>query len=99
MRRAARIDLNQPDIVQAFRDRGVSVRPMSAVGQGFPDLIVSLDGFTMLVEIKMPDGKLTPEQKAFINVWGAPVAIVRDEAGVETVCGFMRAMANRLKGE
>lgn len=72
---------------------------LAQLGNGILDLLVSLDGFTQLVEVKMPDGTLTGPQKAFMGTWQGAMAVVRDEAGVETVCGFMRAMANRLKGE
>jgi hypothetical protein len=98
MRRAARIDANQPDIVEAFRSRGVSVAILSALGNGVLDLLISLRGFTMLVEVKMPDGKLTPDQKRFMAGWQGAVSIVRDEEGVETVCKFMRSMADKLGG-
>jgi len=98
MRRAARIDLNQPDIVQAFRDRGVSVAILAQLGNGILDLLVSYRGFTQLVEVKMPDGKLTGDQIKFMDGWQGAMAIVRDEAGVETVCKFMRSMADKLGG-
>ena len=70
MRRAAKIDANQNEIVDALRLAGASVAITSAVGDGFPDLVVGYEGENYLLEIK--DGKkspskqrLTPDQKIF----------------------------------
>lgn len=57
MRRAAKIDANQPEIVEAFRKAGCSVTPTHAAGKGFPDLCVGYRGKTYLCEIK--DGSLS----------------------------------------
>lgn len=40
MRRAAKTDDNQKEIVAAFRRLGFTVAVTSALGQGFPDLVV-----------------------------------------------------------
>lgn len=81
-RRAAKIDDNQPQVVDALRRAGVEVRIMSAVGEGFPDLLTLYHGVLRLIEIK--DGskppsaqKLTLVQQAMARVW--PVTVVRDE--------------------
>lgn len=58
MRRAARIDANQPATVKALRDVGMTVAVTSAVGKGFPDLVIGFRGLTCLVELK--DGEKTP---------------------------------------
>ena len=85
MRRAAKTDRNQPEIVEALRKVGALVHPMHAVGGGFPDLLVGFRGVVRLLEVK--DGlappsqqALTPDQVKFHAVW--PVAVVRsvDEA-------------------
>jgi hypothetical protein len=62
MRRAAKIDANQPDIVKALVQAGCSVRSLAAVGQGFPDLIVGRQGWNYLLEVK--DGTLSPSKRA-----------------------------------
>jgi hypothetical protein len=75
MRRAARVDSNQYEIVQALRaipDLSVSVT--SRVGQGFPDLVVGYRGATFMFELKDPtkpkaDQELTPEQRKFHANW------------------------------
>lgn len=74
-RRAARVDANQREIVQALRQCGASVAITSAVGNGFPDLVVAAPGgATVLVEIK--DGtkppsarRLTPAEEEFRSSW------------------------------
>lgn len=81
MRRAARTDANQPEIVQAYRDLGFSVQPLHAVGQGVPDLLIARTGLNYLVEVKdgekVPsDRKLTKPQKAWHAAWNAPVYVI-----------------------
>ena len=46
MRRAARIDRNQPEIVKALRQVGAHVTSLAAVGDGVPDLLVGFQGMT-----------------------------------------------------
>lgn len=78
MRRAAKTDANQGDIVEALRRVGCQVKVTSTVGQGFPDLVVRLPGccaLIMLMEVKTADGKLTPDQKEFIALWPETVEV------------------------
>jgi Holliday junction resolvase len=89
MRRAAKIDANQTDLVEAFRRLGCSVLSLAAVGKGVPDLLVATRGITWLVEVKMPKGKETPDQVDFATNWQGCRAIVRDVAGVATVFKIM----------
>jgi hypothetical protein len=73
-----KVDANQPEIVDTFRAVGATVAIISDRGDGFPDLIVGLLGETELVELKSPEGKLTPDQKTWHGTWrGRPVRIVR----------------------
>ena len=74
MRRAAKTDANHAEIVAALRKIGASVHDTSAVGRGFPDLVVGLRGRNWLIECK--DGakapsarKLTPDQIEFKATW------------------------------
>jgi len=87
MRRAARVDANQREIVAALRAVGVSVQPLHTVGKGCPDLLCGVRGTNLLLEIK--DGnkppsarKLTPDEAAWHESWRGQVAIVEsvDEA-------------------
>lgn len=81
MRRAARVDANQPEIVAALRKAGASVQPLHTVGQGCPDLLVAFRQHNFLLEVK--DGSkppsartLTDDEKEWIGAWKAPVYIV-----------------------
>lgn len=82
MRRAARTDANQPEIVAALRAAGASVTPCHAVGQGYPDLTVGYRGKTYLIEVKDPskptaDQRLTPAQEVWHGAWRGHAAVVR----------------------
>lgn len=81
MRRNARVDSNQAQIVEALRQYGASVEPIHFVGRGCPDLIVGFNGYNWLVEVK--DGgkvpskrKLTPDEADWHQRWCGQVAIV-----------------------
>lgn len=82
MRRACKVDANQAEIVQALRDAGATVKDLSKVGQGCPDLLVGYNTVNYLIEVKVPGGKLTPDQRVFHSQWLGKVYIVRtsDEA-------------------
>ena len=92
MRRAARIDANQPEIVDALRAIGATVAITSGLGDGFPDLVVGYGLTTLLMEVK--DGKrppsdrqLTPDQLKWHGSWaGGPVAVVLDVRGALAAC-------------
>jgi len=85
--KAAKIDLNQPEIVKALRDAGVSVQSTAGVGKGFPDLVCALGDDMWLMEVKGPKGKLTPDQVEFISAWKGVVHIVRTPAEALMVIG------------
>lgn len=82
MRRAARVDANQQAVVEGLRKAGASVAITSALGDGFPDLVVGYHGRTVLMELK--DGRakthsryLTGAEVAFHFHWrGAPCVVV-----------------------
>lgn len=74
-RRAARRDANESEIIQALMLAGASVRQLS--GTGLPDLLCAIDGRNFLLEVKMPDGKLTEDQFEFFETWEGQVEVVR----------------------
>jgi len=84
MRRHARPDANQGEIVQALLKVGASVLDLHAAGiKGAPDLLAGYHGQDVLIEIKTQEGRLEPEQCAWHDAWrGHQVAVVRtvDEA-------------------
>jgi len=92
MRRTGRIDANQPLIVKALRGAGASVRILSNVGDGCPDLLVGFRQQNWLMEIKDPTRKpserqLTDDEKDFFQGWRGQVCMV------ETVEEALRVIA------
>lgn len=91
MRRAAKVDANQAEIVSALRKIGASVQPLHAVGAGCPDLLVGWRGMTSLLEVK--DGskppsarKLTEDQVKWHAEWRGQVAVVETiEQAIEAI--------------
>lgn len=87
MRRAAKKDANQTDVVRILRQCGLKVALTHQLGDGKPDFVVSgekLDylaglsrGPAMLwVELKSPGGKLTPAEEKFHQEWeGLPIMV------------------------
>jgi hypothetical protein len=83
VRRAAKVDANQPEVVAALRKIGVEVTPMHTLGQGVSDLLCSFRQRWYVIEVK--DGSLSPsrrqltaDQKVWIGKQRAPVYIVND---------------------
>lgn len=81
VRRIAKTDANQPDIVSALRGVGASVCLLSQVGSGVPDLLVGFRGINLLMEVK--DGnkppssrKLTKDQEDWHSEWRGQVVVV-----------------------
>lgn len=87
MRRAARVDANQEQIVVALRAAGASVQVISAVGKGVPDLLVGFRNANWLLECKDGDKppserKLTGDQVEWQSKWRGSCCVVlsADEA-------------------
>ena|ERR1017187_2159849 len=81
MRRRAKIDANQPEIVRALRENGCTVQSLAPMGHGCPDLLVGKDGRNFLLEIKDPNQKpsqrrLTDDEKAWHCAWLGQIAVV-----------------------
>jgi hypothetical protein len=64
-----RVDANQSLIVAALRAMGASVQILSTVGHGCPDLLVAFRGKNVVMEIKMPGGKLTKDEWIWHHEW------------------------------
>ena len=82
MRRIAKVDANQPDIVAALRKVGASVTLLSQVGGGCPDLLVGIAGVNLLMEVKdgskpMSAQKMTPDQVEWHQLWRGQSVVVR----------------------
>ena len=82
MRRAAKVDLNQAQIVLALRKAGAKVEMLHQLGNGIPDILVGFRGQLLLMEIKdgslPPSGrKLTPDEQEWHDAWnGYPVYVI-----------------------
>lgn len=94
MRRAARVDDNQGQIVDALRRVGCSVWSLAGVGKGFPDLAVGFRGRNLFLEVK--DGskppckrKLTPDEEAFHASWRGHVAVVESVEDALKIVGVV----------
>jgi len=81
MRRAAKRDDNEREIIEALRCAGASVHPIN--DKGAPDLLVGYAGRNYLMEVK--DGKkppskrqLTPDQVCWHEKWLGTVFIVNN---------------------
>lgn len=85
MRRAAKADANQAEIVALLRKLGCSVQPIHMVGRGVPDLLLGVAGKNFIVELK--DGskppsarKLTPDETDWHQRWLGQVDIIESAA-------------------
>ena len=74
---AAKIDLNQAEIVFALRKIGCTVEPLHSVGRGVPDLLVGRHGCNYLFEIKTGKKKLNPLQVEWHRDWRGQVTVIR----------------------
>ena len=61
MRKKARVDANQKEIVQELRKRGISVLHTHQLGKGAPDIIVGYMNSNYLIELK--DGNKSKSQQ------------------------------------
>lgn len=68
-------DATHADIAEALKAFGWSVKDTSKFGEGFPDMVIGLNGITDLVEAKDgPNALWTPAQLEFMRTWrGSPV--------------------------
>lgn len=80
MRRAARRDDGEDEIVKALREAGAVVRVVTQ-GDGIPDLLVGYNGFTILMECK--DGtkppsarRLTEAEERFFQEWTGGMLVI-----------------------
>ena len=79
--RAAKIDANQPAIVQGLRAYGCSVQSLASVGKGCVDILVGYRCINLCFEIKDPAKppsarKLTPDQVKWHADWKGSVYVI-----------------------
>lgn len=77
MRRLARVDNSQSEIVFDLTCMGFTVLHTHQLGNGAPDFVAGRGGIDILVEVKNgPKDTLTPAELKFHQQWhGAPVLI------------------------
>jgi len=75
LRRAARVDANQKEVVQALKSVGISVEYIKLPF----DLVVynPRKQQTAFVEVKTEEGRLTKQQLDFISRWPGAIFVVR----------------------
>ena len=78
MRRAAKTDAGQSAIVERLRSIGVWVKPLHAVGQGFPDLLCWARGRYFLLECKEPGERPNKEQAEFMATCPGEIHVAHD---------------------
>lgn len=94
MRKKARVDANQKEIVTELRKLDVSVLHTHQLGKGAPDLILGYRNDNFLIELK--DGsktksqqKLTPDEIEFQNKWQGNYAVCNSLEQVLTVIDYV----------
>ena len=87
--RRAKIDQNQPAIVDVLERGGCLVQSLARMGDGVPDLLVCRGNRLALVEVKQPKGRLTPDQERFLER-GWPVFILRDVEAAAALVRWLR---------
>lgn len=91
MRRAAKVDANQSEVVNSLRRVGASVQPLHAVGSGVPDLLVGYRSANYLLEVKDGDKppsarKLTDKQVEWHKLWrGSVLTVTSAEDAIEQI--------------
>jgi hypothetical protein len=101
MRRAARVDGNQSEIVAALRSLGCSVQMLHAVGAGCPDLLIGIDGQNLLLEVK--DGskppsarQLTSDQHIWHTNWGGQASIVQSSEDAIAIVSQLKSKQHAI---
>ena len=68
-----RTDKNQSKIVDDLRGNGYGVLDIHQIGNGAPDLVVSDQKYTVLVEVKDIGGRYTPKESEWALKWPGDV--------------------------
>lgn len=97
MRRAAKVDSNQEQIVSALRAAGASVQSLAPIGKGCPDILVARAGRMFLMELKAGRGKANELQKKWHAAWNADVHVVNGPEQALAVVGAVTVRAGMEK--
>lgn len=86
MRRAAKVDRNHAEVVEALEAMGWGVISTAQLGNGFPDLVALKAGRVVFVEVK--DGAKSPSRRALTDDESATHQLfARYGVHVHVVCG------------
>ena len=85
MRRAAKVDRNQLEIIKAARAVGASVQTLHTIGKGCPDILLGYRGINLVWELKdglaVPSKQvLTPDEIDWHAGWRGDVKVVSSVA-------------------
>ena len=98
VRRAARKDANQDELVEVARLYDCSVAYTFRLGDGFPDLVLGIDRmFNLLVEAKRPGGHLTPDEARFRDGWRGQYDAVYTPEQLAVLVQKYRRLGNVLR--
>lgn len=94
---AKKVDKNQSEIINAFKQLGASVLDCSHVGGGMPDILIGYRGHTVLVEIKSSvKAHFTEPQLKFMENWkGSAVCRINDIQGAITLVKFLQTQSRQ----
>ena len=100
MRRIAKTDDNQEEIVSALRQMGCTVQLLHQVGNGCPDIVVGVAGINLLFEIK--DGskppskrKLTIHELLWHDAWRGQVQVIESVDHAVRTINYVRKQQER----
>jgi len=89
MRRAARRDANEPEIIQAIKEIALAENIEISIFQlsqpGICDLLIGAPNGNFLIEVKGKKGKITPQQTAFFTSWKGPAYVTRSASDVKII--------------
>ncbi len=94
MRRAAKVDGNQPEIVAFVRANGWSAQSLAMVGKGCPDVLIGKRWLHAILEIKLPGEGLNDQQKDWHGRWNGEVHMVESVSDAALV---LTALEERLR--
>jgi len=81
-------DGNHKEISDCLIALGATVQDLAPVGGGCPDILVGFGGVNYTMEIKEPNGKLTPAQWKWHDAWKGQKVIVES---IDEVVEFLSA--------
>ena len=81
-----KVDANQKEIVDSLRKVGCSVQSLHTIGKGCPDLLVGYRGENTLLEVKVGNAQLTPDEEDWQNQWrGGVTTVTSSEEAIRIV--------------